>query len=43
MGVPLPLLCRAHFGAPIYNDRGEDKQAFLTRAHQAVCDLADTF
>jgi 1-acyl-sn-glycerol-3-phosphate acyltransferase len=41
--VPLPLLCRAHFGAPIYNDRGEDKQTFLNRAHQAVCDLADTF
>lgn len=41
--VPLPLLCRAHFGAPIYNDRGEDKLAFLSRANQAVCDLADTF
>lgn len=41
--IPLPLLCRAHFGVPIYNDRGEDKQTFLIRAHQAVCDLADTF
>ena len=41
--MPLPLLCRAHFGAPIFNDRGEDKDAFLARAHQAVCGLADTF
>lgn len=41
--IPLPLLCRSHFGAPLYNDRGEDKAAFLARAHQAVCDLANTF
>ncbi|ATQ75864.1 1-acyl-sn-glycerol-3-phosphate acyltransferase [Massilia violaceinigra] len=41
--LPLPLLCRSHFGAPLYNDRGEDKETFLARMHQAVCDLADTF
>lgn len=41
--VPLPLLCRAHFGKPIFNNLGEDKQAFLERAHAAVCGLASTF
>lgn len=40
---PLPLLCRLHFGKPIFNNVGEDKGAFLARAHKAVCDLASTF
>jgi 1-acyl-sn-glycerol-3-phosphate acyltransferase len=38
--LPLPLLCRVWFGEPIRNDRGEDRDAFLTRAHAAVCALA---
>jgi len=37
---PLPLLCRAHFGATINNDRQEAKEAFIQRAHQALCALA---
>lgn len=40
---PLPLLCRIHFGKPLYNTGTEDKAAFLERAHKAVCDLATTF
>lgn len=40
---PLPLLCRSHFGKPIFNNPGEDKQSFLKRAHDAVCDLAANF
>jgi len=40
---PLPLLCRAHFGKPIFNNLGETKDAFLTRAHRGVCTLATTF
>lgn len=41
--LPLPLLCRSHFGAPLYNNRGEDKSTFLARMHEAVCDLANSF
>jgi 1-acyl-sn-glycerol-3-phosphate acyltransferase len=40
---PLPLLCRAHFGKPIFNNLGETKEAFLARAHGGVCALATTF
>lgn len=39
--LPLPLLCRSHFGEPIFNNQGEDKESFLQRAHAAVCALAD--
>lgn len=38
---PLPLLCRVRLGEPLRNDAGEDKDAFLARAHAAVCALAD--
>lgn len=38
---PLPLLCRVHLGEPVRNDAGEDKDAFLARAHAAVCALAN--
>lgn len=41
--IPLPLLCRSHFGKPIFNNLGEEKQSFLKRAHEAVCDLATNF
>lgn len=41
--IPLPLLCRAHFGKPLYNNQGEDKASFMQRAHDAVCHLASNF
>lgn len=40
---PLPLLCRSHFGKPIFNNLGEAKDDFLARAHAGVCKLASTF
>ncbi|MEM6908128.1 MAG: lysophospholipid acyltransferase family protein [Pseudomonadota bacterium] len=39
--IPAPISCVAHFGEPIALGQGEDKTAFLTRARQAVIDLAD--
>jgi len=38
---PLPLLCRVRLGETMRNDAGEDKDAFLVRAHAAVCALAN--
>jgi 1-acyl-sn-glycerol-3-phosphate acyltransferase len=38
--VPLPLLSRSFFGKPIFNNANEDKEDFLARARQSVCDLA---
>lgn len=38
--LPLPLICRARFGAPMRADASEDKNVFLERARQAVVDLA---
>ena len=40
---PLPLLCRSHFGKPIFNNLGEAKEDFLARARERVCHLASTF
>lgn len=40
---PLPLLCRSHFGKPMFNNLGESKDDFLARAHASVCTLASTF
>lgn len=37
---PLPLLCRVRLGETMRNDACEDKDAFLARAHAAVCALA---
>ena len=37
--VPVPILCTVTFGAPLARIDGEDKQAFLVRARQAVVDL----
>jgi 1-acyl-sn-glycerol-3-phosphate acyltransferase len=37
--VPVPILCTVTFGAPLARLDGEDKQAFLDRARQAVVDL----
>jgi 1-acyl-sn-glycerol-3-phosphate acyltransferase len=38
--VPVPLISRVTFGAPICLDTGEDKRALLERARQAVLELA---
>jgi 1-acyl-sn-glycerol-3-phosphate acyltransferase len=39
--LPAPITSVINFGAPIALDPGEDKVAFLTRARDAVCALAD--
>jgi 1-acyl-sn-glycerol-3-phosphate acyltransferase len=39
--LPAPISCVANFGAPVLFDEDEDKAAFLVRARQAVCDLAE--
>ncbi len=39
--VPLPLICSVSFGAPLHLAPGEDKAAFLARAHGALLALAD--
>jgi 1-acyl-sn-glycerol-3-phosphate acyltransferase len=38
--VPVPLLSRIMFGIPLHLEPGEPKPAFLSRARQAVVDLA---
>ena len=38
--VPLPLICTVTFGAPIHVREGEDKDAFLARAADALAALA---
>lgn len=38
--LPAPISCVANFGAPLAFKPGEGKQAFLTRARDAVCALA---
>jgi 1-acyl-sn-glycerol-3-phosphate acyltransferase len=38
--VPVPLLCTAIFGAPVTIAEGEDKDAFLNRARDALLALA---
>jgi hypothetical protein len=38
--LPVPLTCSVRFGAPLARVADEDKAAFLTRARQAVVDLA---
>jgi 1-acyl-sn-glycerol-3-phosphate acyltransferase len=37
--LPVPLLCRVVFGAPIALGPGEDRHAFLERAHGALLSL----
>ncbi|GAA0267639.1 lysophospholipid acyltransferase family protein [Alteraurantiacibacter aestuarii] len=39
--LPAPISCVANFGTPITLAEGEDKQAFLARAHDAVCVMAE--
>lgn len=38
--LPLPLLCRVVFGAPVMPAEGEDRRAFLDRARDALLALA---
>lgn len=38
--VPVPLICTVTFGAPMHVGSGEDKEAFLTRARDALLGLA---
>ncbi|MBU2994517.1 lysophospholipid acyltransferase family protein [Octadecabacter sp. 1_MG-2023] len=38
--IPLPLICTVTFGEPIHVDDGEDKDAFLRRAENALVSLA---
>lgn len=37
--LPVPLLCRVVFGAPVQVEDGEDRHAFLRRAHDTVLSL----
>jgi len=39
--IPLPLIATVTFGAPIRVETGEDKDAFLARAAQALASLRD--
>jgi len=38
--LPVPLLCRVIFGTPLVLEPGEDRQAFLHRASEALLALA---
>lgn len=38
--LPIPLLCRVVFGAPLALQEGEDRKVFLDRARQALLVLA---
>lgn len=38
--LPVPLLCRVVFGAPIALEQGEERKAFLERARHALLALA---
>lgn len=38
--VPVPLLCSVNFGVPMRLGQGEEKDAFLGRARQAMLDIA---
>ncbi len=40
--IPLPLICTVTFGAPMTVAEGEEKDAFLTRAAQALLALRTT-
>jgi 1-acyl-sn-glycerol-3-phosphate acyltransferase len=37
--LPVPLISSLTFGAPMHVDANESKEAFLERAHGAVCEL----
>lgn len=37
----IPIVCKLSFGEPLHLHEGEAKQAFLDRAHEALCALRD--
>ena len=37
--LPVPVVCTVHFGAPVARIDGEEKEAFLERAREAVISL----
>jgi hypothetical protein len=37
--LPVPLLCRVIFGAPVQLGDGEDRKEFLARARQSLLDI----
>lgn len=37
--LPVPLLCRVVFGAPVAVEPGEERRAFLKRAHKELLEL----
>ena len=39
--LPVPVISRVTFGAPLRLDENETKESFLTKAHAAVCALRD--
>lgn len=39
--LPVPVISRVTFGAPLRLDANETKDSFLTKAHEAVCALRD--
>ncbi|WP_172298243.1 1-acyl-sn-glycerol-3-phosphate acyltransferase [Pseudoruegeria sp. HB172150] len=39
--IPLPLLCTVRFGAPVHLAEGDDKEAFLARASDALLALSN--
>jgi len=39
--LPVPVISRVTFGAPLRLDANETKDSFLTKAHDAVCALRD--
>ncbi len=39
--LPLPLLSRVTFGAPLHPETGESKTEFLDRARAALCCLKE--
>lgn len=38
--IPVPTICSVHFGAPLEHSVKDTKEAFLTRAREAVVNLA---
>ncbi len=38
--IPVPTVCSVHFGAPLEHSASDPKTEFLTRAREAVIDLA---
>lgn len=39
--IPVPTVCSVHFGAPLEHSPKDTKEDFLTRARQAIIDLAE--